>query len=356
MSDYVAYYESSAGHYMPIIVKDKGGDKVYRDMTRDDIRGIEDSYMNGGDSEAPGGWLYKKGQGARASWSKRYMLLKGQYLFYFHGPQNDRPVGVIPIENCEIILPPDNGKSFSGNRFFRANDGFEFEISHLERRPFQLYAATDHDRSLWLQRLNARTGRMYGGVGKDSHILIRERTASITGAKSSGDGVSNVAITNTKVFARDLNSNVDDSSMDESRLFAGKSVADPFAPPLPPAQMSGKSGTSIDSGGDGEVSAAALAAISQRTLQHNKPLAFNSPSLVPSLKKTDMHMHSSGAGDVASVSSSSKLESALAYSLEKDDDVKRIALEERSNLEKDLQEKFRLQQEGRKREAQARER
>jgi hypothetical protein len=121
MVEYVGYYESHIGHYMPIIVLVLENDqKEFKEMKKEDILRIPDH------RNAPGDWLYKKGQSIRESWQKRYMLVRyssssyntldysrllfaadrGAYLFYFHNHQSDRPVGVIPLENCMIVEPP----------------------------------------------------------------------------------------------------------------------------------------------------------------------------------------------------------------------------------------------------------
>jgi hypothetical protein len=370
MSEYVAYYESNVGHYMPVVARDTpSGDKDYRELTKEDVARIADpAGTKDAEGIAAGGWLHKKGQGARASWAKRYMIVKGQYLFYFHGTQNDRPVGVIPIENCEINVPPENAKSFSGNRFFRANDGYEFEICHLERRAFQMYASSEHDRAQWVQRLNARTGRVNGTPARDSHTVIRERTSSVTGqigklGTSNLDGTSNVSITGT--LLQSGGAEASQPLTPGPRPGLGASMADPFAPPPPPVQATGSLGSSVSPSGSNDVSVAALAAISQRTQQLNKPLAFNASAIVPGpVKASDAdNSYQNRRPSTAShnsegtyQSSVAKLEGAIAFSLEKDDEVKQLAKEERERLERDLGDKFRLQQEGRKREAVARER
>jgi hypothetical protein len=102
MSEFVAYYESHVGHYMPIIALYKeDGTKEFCEIKKSDIMRIPEACP-----EYPGGWLFKKGQSIRESWQKRFMIVKASYLFYFHNPQNERPVGVIPLENCTIVSPP----------------------------------------------------------------------------------------------------------------------------------------------------------------------------------------------------------------------------------------------------------
>lgn len=71
MVEYVGYYESNIGHYMPIIVViDENNNKEFQEMKKEDILRIPDPH------NSPGNWLYKKGQSIRESWQKRFMILR----------------------------------------------------------------------------------------------------------------------------------------------------------------------------------------------------------------------------------------------------------------------------------------
>lgn len=76
MTEFVGYYESHIGHYMPIIIIDyNDGNKEFKEMKKEDILRIPD------DKNIPGTWLFKKGQSIRESWQKRYMIVR--YLLQF---------------------------------------------------------------------------------------------------------------------------------------------------------------------------------------------------------------------------------------------------------------------------------
>ncbi len=69
--EYVAYYESTIGHYMPIIVSfHSDGTKEFKEMKKEDILRIPD------ETDYPGSWLYKRGQNIRETWQKRFMLTR----------------------------------------------------------------------------------------------------------------------------------------------------------------------------------------------------------------------------------------------------------------------------------------
>jgi len=98
------------------------------------------------------GWLHKSGA-VSSSWSRRFMVLKGNLMFYFHAPQNDRPIGAIPMEGCVVITPDDNARSFT-TKAFKSNDGFEFEIQHHDGRGnVRFQAATEEERNEWVSAL-----------------------------------------------------------------------------------------------------------------------------------------------------------------------------------------------------------
>jgi hypothetical protein len=77
MTEYVGYYESHIGHYMPIIVviDEENDTKEFQEMKKEDILRIPDQH------NSPGNWLYKKGQSIRESWQKRFMLLRLENSF-----------------------------------------------------------------------------------------------------------------------------------------------------------------------------------------------------------------------------------------------------------------------------------
>mmetsp|Transcript_16780 Transcript_16780/g.25216 ORF Transcript_16780/g.25216 Transcript_16780/m.25216 type:complete len:773 (+) Transcript_16780:69-2387(+) len=310
VSEYVAYYESHIGHYMPIIaVYNEDGTKEFREMRRDDIMRIADG---GGFT---GGWLFKRGQSVRESWQKRYMIVRGSYIFYFHNPQNERPVGVIPLENCVAISPPGGGRSFTEQRLFRANEGFEFEIRHPSRRSVQLHAVSEEERDSWMKIVEERSGRVDGVPVQDSHSFLSRSAVTIIAkevSRSAGSGMENVAVTPTRI---PRNATMRSHRGDEK---VGHTLSGmPFAPPPPPSQYGAGFGVMAEE-------------------REGLP-----PSTVPD-----------GTGGEKRV----RIEDAIRESQGKDEEVRRQGAAERHMLERDLQEKMRIQQEGRKREAIARER
>lgn len=314
MAEYVAYYESSAGQYLPIVaIFRSDGNKDFREMTKEDISQILDP------SEMFAGWLYKNSQSLKESWTKRFMILRGSYLFFFHNPQNERPIGVIPLENCDIICPHGNAPSFTDNSILRKTNGFEFAIRHNSRKEFVLYAQTDSERNEWLDQCAARTGRMNNTPIPDSHSIL---PSSSFGAPNSANrralGKQNVAITTTSLPPSTPSPQRAPHSpyvMDNAYLGAS-SV---YSNPPPPFQ-----GTMLQSTQFNEI---------QNPSSSNGYGKNNNP----------FDPHNGGHSSVLNTvkNHSNKLEYALADSRYKDEEMKKQSAAERSILERDLQEKVR---------------
>lgn len=339
MTELVAYYESEAGHYMPIITIERPDAELeFRDLTRDDIMKIPEPK----NSEHSSGWLHKKGQGARSAWTKRFMIVRGQFLFYSHNPRSDRPAGVVPLENCEIVLPPDGDKNFPSKGFFKSHDGYDFDIVHPVRRRFQLYASTEQDRAMWVKLLSEHTGRLNGMPGRDTHSVIKERPSHRNSVLHNIEDVnSNISVTTTRLVPdRDASRRQDAAyprgspSAPLSQTVRSSMTTDFFSPPPPPAAP--PTGASVAGGG-----ASGTIAILQ---QHAEETANNQFTYVPTLSSLSK----------PSPNPFNSINEAIAFSRTKDEEAKLEAEAERAALERDLMSKLRLQQEGRRREAEAR--
>lgn len=162
VDEFVGYSDSSTGFLIPLIaIRCSDGATSFRDMTREDVSLIDDPYAT------PGGWLFKRNSPTgnninTVSWARRFAILRGSFLFYFRSPQNERPIGVVPLANCEIVVPGKTQKSFvdkNASRSLNEKDsgGFEFEIrpfvveGGVNGAPVRLYVQSLEERDLWIQ-------------------------------------------------------------------------------------------------------------------------------------------------------------------------------------------------------------
>ncbi|KAL5257166.1 hypothetical protein ACHWQZ_G012187 [Mnemiopsis leidyi] len=58
------------------------------------------------------GYLLKKGE-VNKGWQRRWFLLKGNMLFYYHNPHDTEPIGLIVLEGCSINSCSTDGTTFS---------------------------------------------------------------------------------------------------------------------------------------------------------------------------------------------------------------------------------------------------
>lgn len=167
MEEYLSYSLSPQGQLYPVVsivnplASFNDSKPVYRDLGREDLLRIPD------EKNIPGGWLYKRGTASSTTstlnaWTRRFAILRGSYLFFFHNPQSDKPLFLIPLSGCEVILPPNDAKAFDDSaqrRVFKANDGYEFEIRPKNNKypPIRLYSLFEQERDEWVSFIQDRS-------------------------------------------------------------------------------------------------------------------------------------------------------------------------------------------------------
>lgn len=184
--EYVAFSETSLGQFSPLIAVAKyDGAVAYRDIVRDDLLRIPDTQVS------PGGWLFRKTQNAASSWIKRFCLIRGDFLLLFHSPQNEKPIGIVPLNDCRCVMP-DGGKNSFDEQVgtFRANEGFEFDIRHTNRPTVRFYALSNEERNDWMKLIKEHVG------------LASLRTQNVTPPTPAMG--SNITITATKLTGLSL--------------------------------------------------------------------------------------------------------------------------------------------------------
>lgn len=183
--EFVSYNESTTikGQYSPLIATSKyDGSYTFREIVKGDLVKIPD------DNSPPGGWLFRKSQNTSSSWVKRFGFLRGDFLFLFHSPQNEKPIALIPLDDCDIVLPENNERCFDSTKPFHVNDGYEFDIKHYNRPTIRLQALSDQERKEWfiyiLEHINITKLKKKSGNWRNSHLVYNERgNITITGTK-----------------------------------------------------------------------------------------------------------------------------------------------------------------------------
>lgn len=164
--EFIAYSETNQGQYNPLIAIAKyDGTLTYRDVTKDDLARLLDNEI------VQGCWIFRKTMNATGSWVKRFAVLRGKFIFFFHSPQNNNPIAMLPLEQCKVILPENNAKSFDENISFRANDGYEFELQHTTRPTIRLYVLSDLERVEWTNSIRHRVISTLYDCNDNYHVL-----------------------------------------------------------------------------------------------------------------------------------------------------------------------------------------
>jgi hypothetical protein len=95
------------------------------------------------------------------------MVVRGAFLFLFNSPVNEKPVSVIHLVQCELILPPNDGKNFESRNASVAKKitkstappeaGYEFKLilSSGLTPALRLYSHSEEERTHWVTALQA---------------------------------------------------------------------------------------------------------------------------------------------------------------------------------------------------------
>ena len=144
MEEYIAYSEIANETLIPLIacVTADRSQVTYRDLVKDDIMYIYDDEHEHEDPEHPmkadplGGWLFKNSGVNKSSFHRRYALLKGGFVFFFHAPSNDKPVACVPLVGCELRVPHGGAKTFDPPKVASRQDTSGYEVgcrvSHVQ--------------------------------------------------------------------------------------------------------------------------------------------------------------------------------------------------------------------------------
>ena len=207
MEEFVAYSEIANETLVPlvaIVAADKS--KVqYRDLVKNDVMHIiDDEHADHPDGdEHPmladplGGWLFKNSGMNKTSFHRRYALLKGGFIFFFHGPTNDKPVACVPLIDCKLRVPDEEAKTFDKPKIEARVDssGYEFEILSVSKNPVRMHCATEEERALWVDHCEERIEHMKSISNGGIQIMPKPKKASASSMMTN----QNVTVTTTRV-------------------------------------------------------------------------------------------------------------------------------------------------------------
>ena len=135
--EFIAYSPGKDSLFAPLIASVSSNGSEYRQLMRVDIQRILDP------KQIPGGWLFKQASGG-SSVVRRFTIIRGGFLFFFHSPLNDRPVALYPLLGCSVTLPSGSDEEKE------SSNGYGFEIHHPNRDTLSLYAVSESERNEWV--------------------------------------------------------------------------------------------------------------------------------------------------------------------------------------------------------------
>jgi hypothetical protein len=135
--EFIAYSPGKDSLFALLIACVSSNGSEYRQLMRVDIQRILDP------KQIPGGWLFKQASGG-SSVVRRFTIIRGGFLFFFHSPLNDRPVALYPLLGCSVTLPSGSDEEKE------SSNGYGFEIHHPNRDTLSLYAVSESERNEWV--------------------------------------------------------------------------------------------------------------------------------------------------------------------------------------------------------------
>ena len=119
-------YEQRGEHLVPIAVRQRSDGSIFSKI---DITRVDLEKMRRNDDPVKGGWLMLQSNSAN-SWNRRYVMIRGNFLFYFQATRDSNPEGVVPLESTEILVPKGGEMTFEKRTREQHSTGFEFDIFH----------------------------------------------------------------------------------------------------------------------------------------------------------------------------------------------------------------------------------
>lgn len=178
--EFIAYSPTKDGLYAPLVASVSSSGSEYRQLMRLDVQRILDP------KQIPGGWLFKQANNG-SSVVRRFTIIRGGFLFFFHSPLNDRPVSMYPLLGCNVSLP-SNG-SYEEKE---SSNGYGFDITHPDRETLSLYAVSEVERDEWV---NVCTNRIaFSQEISSNNITEASSNITITASKLKPSEVSSVNI------------------------------------------------------------------------------------------------------------------------------------------------------------------
>ncbi|GMI51490.1 hypothetical protein TeGR_g2199 [Tetraparma gracilis] len=156
VADYENYKDGSDNHFNPVMVRHDpatGAVVDKRPLVREDLAQIDDMEPGRG-----GTYMYKKGDQAH-NWQRRYFVVRQQLLIYFEEPTSPTPKGVIPLDSCQIRLPPSGAQHFDSHNDPSVASCYELWITHAHNRTWSLCCLSEMDRANWCKSLAIRTDK-----------------------------------------------------------------------------------------------------------------------------------------------------------------------------------------------------
>jgi len=174
--------EGSDNHFDGVMISVDNARKEVssRPIVKDDLSSIPDSETGRG-----GAYMWKKGD-SRHSWTRRYFEVKQQIVYYFAEPTDEKPLGVIPLDGCQIKVPSENAQFFEDHTEAAVNECYEFWISHPHRRLFCICAKSLDERKQWVASLVKRTKKGFQMGGSNRSSLMHNPTGGVSSGPPPG--------------------------------------------------------------------------------------------------------------------------------------------------------------------------
>lgn len=128
------------------------------------------------------GWLFKQGGSGLKGWKKRWFIADHHYLFYYKGPNEKKPVGILCLPEYEACYKVDPSKEYKKPNTFVLDRGNSVEEADGPLKNYTLYSESGSEMQSWIDAIKEEM-RPILGVAPASHPALNG------GPKKGGDSV-----------------------------------------------------------------------------------------------------------------------------------------------------------------------
>lgn len=157
--EYITFQEDQeTGRYFPLVVSSEQAPRALQSRELPHVLDLDNVVESPPDTVLSLGYCEADGV---LSFHQRHLCLRGQFIFFFDDKEGmSSDLNVVPLENCQIEVPPGGRRVFPEHAFTEAKNGYALVIVHESRPPVFVICDCLAQREQWVNALKSRIERL----------------------------------------------------------------------------------------------------------------------------------------------------------------------------------------------------